>query len=79
MYNKGGGGFKTPTEHVKGNSSNPTEVLNNSPQKPKRYGEDSLNKGLLGKKLRVTLVNGQTIEGILSNLGMYDLTISRKI
>lgn len=70
-------GFKPP-ERAKGHSTHCQEVFNNS-QKPKRYGDDALNKQLLNRKLRVTLVNGQTIEGILSNLGMYDITISLKV
>ena len=71
------GGFRTP-ERVKGHSNHGPEVFNNS-QKPKRYGEDALNKGLVGKKLKIVLLNGQTLEGVLSNLGMYDLTLTQKV
>lgn len=66
-----------PPEHVKGISSNTAGVFK-SDQKPKRYGEDALNKGLLGKKVKVTLINNQTVEGIFSNIGMYDITVTTK-
>ncbi len=74
---KEGGRFEPP-EHVKGMSSNSPGVFKGD-QKPKRYGEDALNKSLLGKKIRLSLVNSQTIEGTLSNLGMYDLSLSAKV
>jgi hypothetical protein len=51
---------------------------NNVIKKPLRYGEDDLNKTLLGKNVKVTLVNGREIAGVLSNLGMYDVTIKTK-
>lgn len=70
-------GFRPP-ERVKGHSTHGQEVFNNS-QKPKRYGDDALNKGLVGKKLKIVLLNGQTLEGVLSNLGMYDLTLTQKV
>jgi hypothetical protein len=76
MY-KGGGGIN-PTEHAKGNFNHGSEVFKDAP-KPKRYGEDALNKRLLGRKIRLSLVNSQTIEGTLSNLGMYDLSLSAKV
>ncbi len=50
----------------------------NKVQKPLRYGTDDLNKTLLNKNLKITLINGREITGILSNLGMYDLTIKTK-
>lgn len=59
-------------------SKNGSPVYNNT-GKPRRYSEDALNKTLLGKKLRVSLVNNQTLEGTLSNLGVYDLSLSRKV
>lgn len=64
---------------VDGYQNNNTQRVFNSDQKPKRYGEDALNKGLLGKKVKITLINNQTIEGIFSNLGMYDLTVNCKV
>ena len=70
-------GVKLP-EHVKGDSNNAPGVFKSDP-KPRRYGEDALSKALLGKRLRIALINGQTIEGVLSNLGMYDLTLTQKV
>ena len=70
-------GGKLP-EHVKGDSNNAPGVFK-SDQKPRRYGEDALSKALLGKRLIIALINGQTIEGTLTNLGMYDLSLSLKV
>ena len=69
-------GGKLP-EHVKGNSNNAPGVFKSS-EKPKRYNDDALNKSLLGKKVKITLINSQIIEGTLSNLGIYDLSVSHK-
>ena len=52
---------------------------NNEPKKPLRYSEDALTKKLENKKIRVTLINNNVIEGILVNLGVYDLTIRHKV
>lgn len=60
------------------NYNKPKEVFNNSDKKPLRYGEDELNKSQVGKKVKITLINGGEIAGTLSNLGMYDLTIKTK-
>ena len=67
-----------PPEYRKGNSNNTGELFKRD-QKLKRYGEDALNRGLLGRKVKLTLLNDLTIEGNLSNLGMYDLSISQKV
>lgn len=69
------------------NSYNKGKVFNNNDgknydnnvKKPLRYGEDALSKNLLNKKLKIKLIDNEVIEGILTNLGMYDLTIRRKI
>ena len=52
---------------------------NNAGQKPLRYNEDALSKNLLNKKIKITLLNNQVFEGILINLGVYDLTIRHKV
>ena len=67
-----------PPEHAKDNSNNAPRVFKGD-QKPKRYNDDALNKSLLGKKVKITLINSQIIEGTLSNLGIYDLSVSRKV
>ncbi len=72
-----GGGWKSP-ESVKGNYNHGSEVFKND-HKPKRYGEDALNKVLLGKKVKITLINNQTVEGVFSNIGMYDITVITKV
>ena len=69
-------GVKLP-EHVKGDSNNAPGVFK-SDQKPKRYNDDALNKSILGKKVKITLINSQIIEGTLSNLGIYDLSVFHK-
>ena len=59
------------------------KVYNNSDsnniKKPLRYGEDDLNKSQVGKNVKVALINGVEITGILSNLGMYDLSVKTKV
>lgn len=70
-------GVKLP-EHTKDNSNNAPRVFKGD-QKPKRYNDDALNKSLLGKRVKITLINSQIIEGTLSNLGIYDLSVSRKV
>ena len=52
---------------------------NNVAKKPLRYSEDALTKKLENKKIRVTLINNQVFQGILVNLGVYDLTIRHKV
>ena len=68
------------------NFNNGARVFNNDAgkndnvaKKPLRYNEDALTKKLENKKIKVTLINNNVIEGILVNLGVYDLTIKRKI
>ncbi len=53
-------------------------VFNNSGEK-KRYGDDDVNKTLIGKNVKITLINGREIIGVLTNLGMYDLTVKTKV
>ena len=60
------------------NYNKPKEVFNNGDKKPLRYGEDALSKSLLEKTLKITLINGSVFNGVLSNLGMYDLTVKTK-
>lgn len=68
------------------NYNNRVKVYNNSDaknydnvKKPLRYNEDDLNKSLLNKKVKITLINNQVFQGILVNLGVYDLTIRHKV
>ena len=79
---------KNNSEMVKCNHINDSKVLNtydgnkdgnNVIKKTLRYGEDDVNKTLLGKNVKITLINGREINGVLSNLGMYDLTVKTKV
>ncbi len=72
------GGFRTP-EKVKGNSSNSTEVFNNSQKKPLRYSRDSFVRELIGQKVRISLTTQEVFEGTLKQVGMYDCLIEVKI
>lgn len=61
-----------------------SKVFNNSDgnnviRKTLRYGEDDVNKTLLGKNVKITLINEREIIGVLTNLGMYDLTVKTKV
>ena len=67
------GGWKSP-EHVKGDLNHATGVFKNSP-KPLRYSKDSFIKELIGKKIRISLVNQEVFEGTLKELGMYDVLV----
>ncbi len=43
--------------------------------KPERYNRDSFVKELIGKVLKIILVNGEEIQGRLVELGMFDICI----
>ena len=43
--------------------------------KPMRYSKDSFVKELIGKVVRITLLNGKEVQGKLIELGMYDILI----
>lgn len=69
MYNNG--------RMDKTNYNKPKEVFNNSlDKKPLRYSTDSFVKELIGKKIRIGLINGDVFEGILKELGMYDIMVA---
>lgn len=54
------------------------EVFNNS-GKPLRYSQDSFVKELIGKKIRISLINQEIFDGTLKQLGMYDILLSLSI
>lgn len=67
------------TERVKFNSNNKTEVIKHSgEQKTQRYSTDSFTKELIGKKIKFSLDNGTFVEGILKQLGMFDILLEVK-
>ncbi len=46
-----------------------------STKKPLRYSQDSFVRELIGKVLKITLVNGKEIQGRLQDLGMFDIKV----
>ena len=52
------------------------EVLNSYEKKPLRYSTDSYTKELIGKRMRICLINNVVFEGVLKELGMYDISVS---
>ncbi len=72
MYNNG--------RMDKTNCNKPDKVFNNSvDKKPLRYSTDSFVKELIGKKIRIGLINGDTFQGSLKELGMYDVKVALTI
>lgn len=63
---------------IKGNYNKPNNVFKTS-EKPLRYSQDSFVKELIGKKIRICLTNNEIFEGILKQLGMYDILLSVSI
>ena len=60
-------------------NNNRSKVDNNSgKQKIQRYSQDSFTKELIGKKIKLTLHNGSYAEGILRQLGMFDILVEVK-
>lgn len=64
--------YKTYDKNVIHKSDNESKTPSG---KPLRYTQDSFTKELIGKKIRITLVNGSITEGELQELGMYDIQI----
>lgn len=58
-----------------GNLNKNTEVFNHS-EKPLRYSQDSFVKEIIGKKIRICLINQEIFDGTLKQLGMYDILLS---
>lgn len=58
---------------------NPTQQFKDFDKKPEskplRYSKDSFTKELIGKVVKISLVNGKDLQGKLSELGMYDIQI----
>ena len=55
------------------NRANVFKGAENRENKPLRYSKDSFTKELIGKVVKISLVNGQEIQGRLLELGMYDI------
>ncbi len=65
---------KEGMEEVNGNYNNTAKVFNSS-QKPLRYSRDSFVKELIGKRIRISLITQEIFEGILKQLGMFDIDL----
>jgi small nuclear ribonucleoprotein (snRNP)-like protein len=74
MYKNSGNGLDKTYNYNKSD-----KVFNNSEKKPLRYSTDSFIKELIGKKIRICLINNEIFEGTLKELGMYDILISINI
>lgn len=59
--------------------NNKNKVVNNSgKEKIQRYSQDSFTKDLIGKKVKLILDNNTIVEGILKQLGMFDILLEVK-
>ena len=57
-------------------NNNQGRVFNNSDareKKPERYSKDSFVRELIGKVVKIRLVNGSELQGRLLEIGMYDI------
>lgn len=57
---------------------NPTQqfkAIGKPEDRPLRYSKDSFTKELIGKVVKISLVNGKEVQGRLIELGMYDVLI----
>ena len=60
-------------------NNNKNKVVNNSgKEKIQRYSQDSFTKDLIGKKVKLVLDNNTIVEGILKQLGMFDILLEVK-
>ena len=55
--------------------NNRNQAFKGSAEKPQRYTKDSFTKELIGKVVKISLVNGSTLQGRLIELGMYDIKL----
>ena len=55
--------------------NNPNLTFKSSEKKPQRYTKDSFTKELIGKVVKISLVNGSVVQGRLLELGMYDVKL----
>ena len=56
-------------------NNNRNQAFKSSEKKPQRYTKDSFTKELIGKVVKISLVNGSTLQGRLIELGMYDIRV----
>lgn len=63
------GGYRNNASHVFKDSAGQKE------EKPLRYTKDSFVKELIGKPMKITLINGSVIQCRLMELGVYDIKV----
>ena len=69
--------MESPHKFLQNNNRN--KVDNNSgKQKTQRYSQDSFTKELIGKRIRISLTNNTMAEGILKQVGMFDILVEVK-
>lgn len=56
-------------------NNNRNLTFKGSEKKPQRYTKDSFTKELIGKVVKISLINGSTLQGRLIELGMYDIRV----
>lgn len=70
--------IKGGMEKVNGNYNHASGVFKDSVKKPLRYSQDTFTKELIGKKIKIFLINQEIFEGTLKELGMYDVLLEIK-
>lgn len=60
---------------ISNNTKDQILFKNDRPEKPLRYSQDSLTKVLIGKAVKITLLNNQTLTGRLKDVGVYDISV----
>ena len=55
--------------------NNRNQTFKGSEKKPQRYTKDSFVRDLIGKVIKISLINGSTLQGRLIELGMYDIRV----
>ncbi len=66
---------KKPDSQNRNNYDTNRNQTPSEPVKKLRYSNDSFTKDLIGQAVKLTFINGNTIQGILKELGMYDCKI----
>ena len=56
-------------------NTNRNQAFKGSEKKPQRYSKDSFTKELIGKVVKISLINGSVVQGRLLELGMYDIRV----
>lgn len=73
---KGGNGMEHAGYYKQVND--PSKVFKGAEKKPLRYSQDSFIKDLIGKKIRISLTTKEVFDGVLKELGIYDILMEIK-